>query len=96
MFLLKNFWILDGKKLELLENSDLFWAMRGGGAGPYGVVTAMTIKMHKPLDDCAVKCYHVTNVILVENFFTDQGEMMKEFSKEILIWTEKASKVRPI
>ena len=62
-----------------MEISDLFWAMRGGGAGPYGVVTAMTIKMHKPLDDCVEKCYHVTNVILVENFFTDQGEMMKEF-----------------
>ena len=79
-----------------MDNSDLFWAMRGGGAGPFGVVTAMTIKMHKPLDDCVEKCYHVTNVILVENFFTDQGEMMKEFSEEILIWTEKASKVRPI
>lgn len=28
------------------ENADLFWALRGGGAGTYGVVTSVTIKAH--------------------------------------------------
>lgn len=28
------------------SNSDLFWALRGGGPGTYGVVTSMTIKTH--------------------------------------------------
>lgn len=28
------------------ENSDLFWALRGGGAGTYGVVTSVTIKAY--------------------------------------------------
>lgn len=29
------------------ENSDLFWAMRGGGAGSFGIVTLYTIKVYK-------------------------------------------------
>jgi hypothetical protein len=28
------------------QNADLFWALRGGGAGTYGVVTSATIKAH--------------------------------------------------
>jgi hypothetical protein len=28
------------------QNTDLFWALRGGGAGTYGVVTSATIKAH--------------------------------------------------
>ncbi|MBE3043183.1 FAD-binding oxidoreductase, partial [Candidatus Bathyarchaeota archaeon] len=28
------------------ENSDLFWALRGGGGGTFGVVTGMTVKVH--------------------------------------------------
>lgn len=31
------------------ENADLFWAMRGGGAGTWGVVTAVTAKAHDPV-----------------------------------------------
>ncbi|KAJ5778831.1 FAD linked oxidase N-terminal [Penicillium paradoxum] len=29
------------------ENADLFWALSGGGAGNYGVVTSLTVKAHK-------------------------------------------------
>ncbi|KAJ5895688.1 hypothetical protein N7495_007379 [Penicillium taxi] len=29
------------------ENSDLFWALSGGGAGNYGVVISMTVKAHQ-------------------------------------------------
>lgn len=28
------------------ENSDLYWALSGGGAGNYGVVTALTVRAH--------------------------------------------------
>ncbi|KAK7750865.1 hypothetical protein SLS62_007264 [Diatrype stigma] len=29
------------------QNSDLYWALTGGGGGTYGVVLSMTVKMHK-------------------------------------------------
>ncbi|KAF7197506.1 FAD-linked oxidoreductase ZEB1 [Pseudocercospora fuligena] len=29
-----------------VQNSDLFWALRGGGGGSYGVVTSVVIKVH--------------------------------------------------
>ena len=38
----------DGLQTEESEDSSLFWALRGGGAGPWGVVTALTIRLHKP------------------------------------------------
>ena len=28
------------------ENSDLFWALRGGGGSTFGVVTSVTLKAH--------------------------------------------------
>ncbi|KAK3389560.1 hypothetical protein B0H63DRAFT_101611 [Podospora didyma] len=28
------------------QNTDLFWALRGGGGGTFGVVTSMTVKVH--------------------------------------------------
>lgn len=38
----------DGKLLvaNQCQNQDLFWAIRGGGGGTFGVVTKMTIKTH--------------------------------------------------
>ena len=33
---------------EWSPDTDLFWAVRGGGAGPWGVVTDITVKLHKP------------------------------------------------
>jgi FAD/FMN-containing dehydrogenase len=31
------------------QNQDLFWAIRGGGPGTWGVVTSMTVKVHEKL-----------------------------------------------
>jgi FAD binding domain len=38
----------DGKfvKANANENKDLFWALRGGGGGTYGIVVAGTVKIH--------------------------------------------------
>ncbi|KAI0020298.1 hypothetical protein F4780DRAFT_377132 [Xylariomycetidae sp. FL0641] len=38
----------DGKFLTADEanNTELFWALRGGGAGTFGVVTSMTVRVH--------------------------------------------------
>ena len=61
---------LDHSKVEILENNnELFWALRGGGAGPWGVVTAITFKLHKPRDECRTECYVVNNVLWSNNYF---------------------------
>src|SRR5207245_5641382 len=41
------------------ENSDLFWAIRGGG-GSFGVVTSLTLKLH-PIDSvyCGELCAEI-------------------------------------
>jgi len=42
--------IADGTLLTAneCENTDLFWALRGGGGGTYGIVTRMVHKAHDP------------------------------------------------
>ena len=45
------------------ENSDLYWALCGGGGGTYGVVYSLTVKAHKD--------FPVTSVVL--NFTTDSA-----------------------
>ena len=62
VFKLSNYCFLsDSTKVESTEDNSLFWAMRGGGAGPWGAVTAMTIRLHKPRNNCQQSCYQVTN-----------------------------------
>ncbi|KAI1637124.1 FAD binding domain-containing protein [Biscogniauxia mediterranea] len=41
------------------QNSDLFWALRGGGGGTYGVVVSMTVKAH---EEIAVSSAYLTVV----------------------------------
>ena len=49
--------VFDGCNHQYIEGSDLFWALRGGGGGTWGVLTAMTIKLHKPRNECKKDCY---------------------------------------
>ena len=65
--------ITDGIEYEYTPNNDLFWALRGGGAGPWGAVTSMTMKLHKP--KCSEKCYFVQNVAWQGKFDDDDGKM---------------------
>ena len=70
----------------------MFWAVRGGGAGPWGVVTAMTVKLHLPRDNCASNCYITNTVFWVNNYYADGGEMYKNLTMEFLHWAASASK----
>ncbi len=89
--LCQTYYMIPDGKTEFTENSDLFWAMSGGGAGTWGAVTAMTIKVHKPRDDCKEKCYQTTNAAWIGNFNTDMGEMAKVLSAKYLAWAAQAS-----
>ena len=68
------------KRDLFIENNDLFWACRGGGAGPWGVVTAMTIKLHKPRDECTKECYIVNNVVWASNYFAGRFTLLQPSS----------------
>ncbi len=82
---------LDGKRTEFQEDSDLFWALRGGGAGPWGVVTAMTLKVHKNRDDCRSNCYQVTNAAWVANINEDVGRLAEKLMEVWFEWGAQAS-----
>merc|ERR1712106_930071 len=68
----------EGGLSEHTENADLFWALRGGGAGPWGIITAMTIKVHKPRNSCETGCYSQSMMIWKSNFNIDDGKMMED------------------
>merc|ERR1712142_472149 len=61
----------EGGISEHTDNADLFWALRGGGAGPWGVVTAMTVKFHKPRNTCKTGCYTQWTMTWLSNFNDD-------------------------
>jgi len=48
--------VADGSALtaSATENSDLFWALRGGGGGSWGVITQITYKIHPKEPTCQV------------------------------------------
>src|SRR4029079_5157002 len=35
-----------GRKCKACTNPDLFWALKGGGGGSFGVITRLTLKVH--------------------------------------------------
>jgi FAD/FMN-containing dehydrogenase len=45
--------------LNSCTNTDLFWAVRGGGGGSWGVITSLTYKANEP----PTEKYQVSNII---------------------------------
>lgn len=50
------------------QNTDLFWALRGGGGNSYGVTTSWTIKVTPKLSSASVMSFNLTSGI---NFTAD-------------------------
>lgn len=52
------------------SNTELFWALRGGGGATYGVVTSVTFKAHPVMKATAVQFSYVTSdTVSVETFW---------------------------
>jgi hypothetical protein len=53
-------------------NQDLFWALRGGGGGTWGVVTSVTYKTHPSTPfSAAVLSFNSTNANSTQKLFTE-------------------------
>lgn len=46
-----------GGVLSTSSNTDIFWAVRGGGGGTFGIVTAFTYKLHYDSKMVVLSCY---------------------------------------
>ena len=58
-------------------NPDLFWAIKGGGGGTWGVITSVTIKMFKPLCEKMDKCFSAWRFTWETNY-EDNGPKLAE------------------
>ena len=81
-----------GGEREVTEDDDLFWAVRGGGAGPWGVVTALTVKVHRPRESCRTGCYTQWGMRWEGDFNEDDGQMAKDVITAYLAWVATASR----
>ena len=82
----------DGSRTEESEDATLFWALRGGGAGPWGVVTALTVRVHRARGGCRQGCYTQSSMGWEGNFSTDDGQMAEEVLHAYLKWVAGASR----
>ena len=46
-----------GAILSTSTDTDIFWAVRGGGGGTFGIVTAFTYKLHHDSEMAVINCY---------------------------------------
>ena len=60
--------------------------MRGGGAGPWGVVTHLTIKLHKPRNECQQDCYTNYNLAWYSRFDADDAAMAVDVTQAYMDW----------
>lgn len=61
------------------QNSDLFWALSGGGGGTYGVVVSLTVKVHPDLMTSAANLTFTTVGISQDSFWS----VVETFHKSI-------------
>jgi len=61
--------VADGRLLTVsdTENTDLFWALRGGGGGSWGIITQITYKVHHKEPTCQIMQVFPLGPGLVEN-----------------------------
>ena len=72
--------------------NELFWALRGGGAGTWGIITSMTVKLHRTRNSCVEGCYTQWTSFWEGNLLTDGPQLLEEIIHEYLKWTGTASK----
>ncbi|KAH7921694.1 FAD-binding domain-containing protein [Leucogyrophana mollusca] len=54
------------------QHPDLFWAMRGGGGGTYGILTSVTYRTYPSLPvQTAIFAANATNSAVLQNLFTE-------------------------
>ena len=73
-------------RMEWSEDTDLYWAVRGGGAGPWGVVTHLTVKLHRPRNDCQQDCYTSTYLAWYHRFDADDAAMAVDVTQAYMDW----------
>ena len=84
--------IANGTKLTAnnCTNKDLFWAVRGGGGGSFGVVTRMVHKAHEPFDNYfGTGVTYLANEALCELTKVDCVGIMIETYLEFVNYTEE-------
>ena len=65
------------------QHSDLFWALRGGGGGSFGVVTEVTMKVHPYVD---IQVYGIEIIAL---FPAAKKSLLMEFARHSERWAEE-------
>merc|ERR550525_850027 len=79
----------DGSRQYYSKNADLFWPLRGGGGSTWGVVTAITVKTHKPINECSTGCYTKWTIGWYGHWDDGNWNMLVN---TYLKWTASASK----
>ncbi|KAF6802682.1 FAD binding domain-containing protein [Colletotrichum musicola] len=67
-----------------VENPDLFWALRGGGGGTFGVVVSVIIRAHPKMNVVTAKWTLDTSNNSVDQFWKG----VRKFYDEFLNWTD--------
>ncbi|KAL9070954.1 MAG: hypothetical protein Q9157_005648 [Trypethelium eluteriae] len=72
-----EFEVVDGTgtllNVSRYENSDLFWALSGGGGGTYGVVTSMTSKAHPDMITSGANLTFTNENITQDSYYSAVG-----------------------
>ena len=68
----------EGGLAEWSEDTELFWA--------WSLVTHVTVKMHRPRQECAESCYTQTTLIWENKWVEDSGLMAEQVTQAYLTW----------
>ena len=62
------------------QNTDLYWALSGGGGGTYGIVLSMTSKAHKDTPTAGANLTFASTGLTQEAYYS----LIDEFQKTVL------------